>query len=78
MRLRSWGNMALVSSSALFYILSAKMLNSKESDMTNLLLQVPLSVFIIATGLLELFDASLLLFKLLVVASLFLDKTVDC
>lgn len=46
--------------------------------MTNLLLQVPLSVFLIAAGLLELFDAGLLLFKLLVVAGLFLDKAVDC
>jgi len=45
---------------------------------TNLLLQVPFGVFFIAAGLLELFDAGLLLFELLVVASLFLDETVDC
>ena len=47
-------------------------------EITNLLLQVPLGIFLVTAGLLELFDAGLLLFELLVVASLFLDETVDC
>lgn len=54
------------------------MLDNSDSDVTNLLLQVPLSIFLVAAGLLEFFDAGLLLLKLLVVAGLFLDKAVDC
>jgi hypothetical protein len=48
------------------------------NKITNLLLQVPLGIFLVTAGLLELLDTALLMFELLVVAGLFLDKTVDC
>jgi hypothetical protein len=48
------------------------------NKITNLLLQVPLGILLVTAGLLELFDTALLMFELLVVAGLFLNKTVDC